>query len=239
MTAFYKRSPIGFAIVWIVAYVVGSSIAEELSWVLGGSKLLVTVFHVALMAVLLRFIIKNNEQREFGLCLPTVEAKRVWYYLPLVLLSTVNLWFGVRWNDTVFETVLYMVSMACVGVLEELIFRGLLFRAMSRDNLRAAIVVSSVTFGIGHIANLLSGAPLLPTLCQIAYATACGFLFVILFYRGKSLLPCILAHSFVNVTHVIADQTGETTVQTVVVSLVICAVAAGYAVTLNKRLANA
>lgn len=236
MTAFYRRSPLGFAIAWIVVYIVGSSVAEELSRMLGVPKLLVAVFHTALAAVLLRFVVKNDERCEYGLCLPTVSAKRVWYYLPLILMSTVNLWFGIRLNGTVFETVWYMVSMACVGVLEELIFRGLLFRAMCRDNVRAAIVVSSVTFGIGHIVNLFSGAPFLPTLCQIAYATAFGFLFVILFYRGKSLIPCILAHSFVNVTHVIADQTDETAVRTVAVSLVLCAVATGYAVILNKRL---
>ncbi len=236
MTAFYKRSPLGFAITWIVVYVVGSSIAESLWLILRVYKLATAVFHLALTVVLLRFIFKNGEQREYGLCLPTVAAKRVWYYLPLILMSTVNLWFGIRLNDAPFETVSYMVSMACVGVLEELIFRGLLFRAMCRDNVRAAIVVSSVTFGIGHIVNLFSGAQLLPTLCQIAYATAFGFLFVILFYRGKSLIPCILAHSFVNVTDTIMDQTGETNTRTIVVSLILCAVATGYALILNKRL---
>ena len=54
-----------------------------------------------------------------------------------------------------------MVSMLFVGVLEEVIFRGLLFLAMAKDSMKAAVIVSSVTFGMGHIVNLLSGAPLL------------------------------------------------------------------------------
>ena len=98
-----------------------------------------------------------------------------------------------------------------------------------RSPLGFAIAVSSVTFGVGHIVNLFSGAQLLPTLCQIAYATAFGFLFVILFHRGKSLIPCILAHSFVNVTDTVMDKMGETSTRTIVVSLILCAAATGYA----------
>jgi membrane protease YdiL (CAAX protease family) len=94
--------------------------------------------------------------------------------------------------------------MLCVGVIEEVIFRGFLFRAMSKDNLIAAIIVSSITFGFGHIVNLLSGAEVLSTLLQIAYATAAGFMFTILFYKSGSLLPCIAAHGLVNAASVFA-----------------------------------
>ena len=56
----------------------------------------------------------------------------------------------------------------------------------------------SITFGIGHIINLLNGADILPTLMQIIYATAGGYLFVTLFYKSKSLWPCIITHILVN-----------------------------------------
>ena len=69
---------------------------------------------------------------------------------------------------------------------------------MEKDNLKLATVVSSVTFGIGHIVNLFNGAELLPTLLQICYATAIGFLFVIIFIKSKSIIPCIIAHSVNN-----------------------------------------
>ena len=60
-----------------------------------------------------------------------------------------NLWFGVTMNMDIPNTVFYVASMLCVGFLEEVIFRGLLFKAMEKDSLKAAIVVTSLTFGIG------------------------------------------------------------------------------------------
>lgn len=102
--------------------------------------------------------------------------------------------------------------MLCVGLLEEVIFRGLLFAAIAKDNVKSAIVISSVTFGIGHIINLFngSGMKLVNSLCQIVFATAVGFLLVTIFYRGGSLLPCILVHSAINTLGTFASNAGLT-----------------------------
>jgi len=51
---------------------------------------------------------------------------------------------------------------------------------------------------VNKSANLLNGADLIPTLVQICYATSIGYLFVIIFYKSKSLIPCIITHSLVN-----------------------------------------
>ena len=69
---------------------------------------------------------------------------------------------------------------------------------MEKDNVKRAIIVSSITFGMGHIVNLLNGADLIPTLMQICYAISIGYLFVIIFYKSKSLIPCIITHCLVN-----------------------------------------
>lgn len=102
--------------------------------------------------------------------------------------------------------------MLCVGFVEEVIFRGFLFRAIAKDNVKTAIVISSVTFGLGHLINLVngSGMDLTENLFQIIGAIALGFLFVILSYRGGSLLPCIITHSTINITSVFANETGLT-----------------------------
>lgn len=90
--------------------------------------------------------------------------------------------------------------MLCVGFIEEVIFRGFLFKAIAKDNLKSAIIISSVTFGVGHLVNLFnrSGMDLVSNLCQICFAIAVGFLLVTIFYRGGSLLPCIITHSAIN-----------------------------------------
>ena len=71
---------------------------------------------------------------------------------------------------------------------------------------REALLNSMEAHGIGHIVNLLNGKDLIPTLLQVCYAIAIGFLFTIIFYKGKSLLPCIIAHSFVNSSSVFAVE---------------------------------
>ena len=105
--------------------------------------------------------------------------------------------------------------MLCVGFLEEVIFRGLLFTAIARNNIKSAVIISSVTFGIGHIINLFngSGMELVSNLCQIVFAIAVGFLLVTIFSRGGSLLPCILVHSAINTLGTFAND-AELTMQT-------------------------
>lgn len=84
-------------------------------------------------------------------------------------------------NLSVLEAFLHVISMLGVGFLEEIIFRGFLFKAMSKTSVKSAILVSSLTFGMGHIVNLLNGRDVLETLLQLCYACAIGFVFVIIF----------------------------------------------------------
>ena len=75
-----------------------------------------------------------------------------------------------------------------------------------------AIIISSVTFGVGHLINLFngSGMDLAANLCQICFAIAIGFLLVTIFYRGGSLFPCILTHSAINALSTFANEAGFT-----------------------------
>ena len=121
--------------------------------------------------------------------------------------------------------------MLCVGFLEEMIFRGFLFNALVRDGVKSAIIISSVSFGIGHIVNLVngSGAELLPTMLQVVYAIAIGFAFVMIYYKTKSLLPCILTHSILNSLSVFSNEEIVTPQKQIISSILIALIAAGYA----------
>ena len=79
---------------------------------------------------------------------------------------------------------------------------------MAKDQLRSAIIVSALTFGLGHIVNLFngSGRDLPSTLVQIAFAVSVGFVLVLIFYHGRSLIPCILFHSANNALKVFAAE---------------------------------
>ena len=103
-----------------------------------------------LRIVLFVFIRRNGLQKQYGLCRSPIPARCFLYYVPLVILASGNLWNGAALICSPAETVCRVVCMLCVGFLEEVIFRGLLFTAIARNNIKSAVIISSVTFGIGH-----------------------------------------------------------------------------------------
>ena len=48
------------------------------------------------------------------------------------------------------------------------------------------------------IVNLFNGAEFILTLMQVCYAMAAGYVFVIIFQKSKSLVPCIIIHALIN-----------------------------------------
>ena len=152
-----------------------------------------TLFSVALLAL----VISLKRVSYFGLT-KVENVKKYLYFFPLLLIVSVQLWTGININNTPSEILFHIIFMINVGFLEEMIFRGFLFKMMAKDNLKSAIIVSAITFGMGHIVNLLNGASLFSTLMQICYATAIGYILVIIFYKSKSLVPCIITHAAFN-----------------------------------------
>jgi membrane protease YdiL (CAAX protease family) len=238
MNKLYNKSKLKFALSWIINYVIGTSAADELSRLIGIEKIITVPFLFALCTIAVVWMKKNGLFAEFGLCRSKISAQKFLYYIPLIILVSCNFWCGVKMNGSWWEFALYALSMIGVGFLEELIFRGFLFKAMAKDGITSAVIVSSVTFGIGHIVNLFngSGATLLPNLCQVVSAIAFGFLFVIIFHRGGSLIPCILAHQFINVTSFFANESAMDNTDRIIQSLVLCVIALAYTAALLKTL---
>jgi len=100
-----------------------------------------------------------------------------------------------------------------VGVFEEVLFRGLVFKILlkkmghSKRGLLSACAISSVIFGMHHIVNIgsivinaenLSIGVVFPVISQIIYSTAFGLLAVALFIRSGTLWIPILIHGVGN-----------------------------------------
>ena len=229
MIKLYQKSEMTFAVLWIVAYVVLTSLADQLSEAVGIMKSVTAALHVG-MSLLLFFWIRNHHlSRKYGFCRPEVPAGRFLYYAPLILIASMAFWGGMKKQFAFPEDALEIVSMCCVGFLEEVIFRGLLFRAMEKDNLKSAILVSSLTFGLGHIVNLFNGSGRDPasTLIQIVFATLVGFVLVWIFYHGKSLIPCILFHSANNALKVFSAEGSFSPQTEMIISLAVTLVVLG------------
>lgn len=241
MNKLYEKNELTFALVWIVVYCVLQSLANPLNKAIGVAYAASAAFCVLQTVVLFAFIRKNHLQKRYGLCKSPVSACRFLYYVPLLILASGNLWNGVALNYTPVETVCRIICMLCVGFLEEVIFRGLLFEAIAKDNIKSAVIISSVTFGIGHIINLFNGSGMdfVNNLCQIVFAIAVGFLLVTVFYRGGSLLPCILVHSAINTLGTFANDMNLTTETHLLHLAVLIAVTVAYTLILTRTLPKA
>lgn len=232
MKKFYDKTELGFALVWIGIYCVFMSLGDNLSASIGVEKFITFPIAMVLSLILLIFLKKNGLFEKTGLCKSKITTRKMLYYFPILLLLTANLWHGVKVNMSIIETVLYMLTMFGVGFLEEIIFRGLLFNAMLKDNVKAAIIVSSLTFGMGHIINLIngSGAELVPNLLQVVYASAAGFMFVMIYYRTKSLVVCIVTHGLFNALSAFANETNLSLQNQMVSCVLLVLISGGYAV---------
>ena len=238
MKKLYEKNKLAFAIVWIVVYCVLQSLANLLNKAIGVAYAASAAFCVVQTVVLFTFIRKNNLQKLYGLCKSPVPACRFLYYVPLLILASGNLWNSVALNYSPAATACRIVCMLCVGFLEEVIFRGLLFKAIAKGNIKSAIVISSVTFGVGHIINLFNGTgmDLVDNLCQIVFAIAVGFLLVTIFYRGGSLLPCIIVHAAINTLSTFANDTNLTAEMHLLHLVVLIVITVAYTLILTRTL---
>lgn len=233
MKKLYEKSEIWFAVIWIIIYVAAFSMADSVSESLGVYKSVTALLGVILSIILFVWIKKNNLMEKYGLCAFQGNLKNYLFFLPLVIMVSTRLWAGIAVVVSLLECVLYIVSMLGAGFLEEIIFRGFLFKAMCKSNVKRAVIVSSITFGIGHIVNLLNGQVALDTIVQIIFAVAVGFCFTIIFYKGKSLLPCIIAHGINNSLGIFGAEGSQAF--SIIIAVVLCVVLVGYTLWIIKK----
>ena len=206
MSKFFEKNELFICILLIVIYLISNSLCMQEFEIGSIPTVVVNILLTLVICIFIKFM-KLNEY----LCLNKVkDSKKYLYFFPLILIISVNLWNGINLSLSIKEIILYILAMIFIGFLEEIIFRGFLLQMMLKDNEKVAIIVTSLTFGIGHIINLLNGAEVLSTVLQIIYAVSIGYLFAIIVIKSKSIWPCIVTHSMVNALSVF-NQPNEVT----------------------------
>lgn len=182
-----------FAVLMLILYVASGFVPEGTAFIWG------VLYIAALSAFISGFIVRKGLTRKYGLVWPE-NWRRFLYFIPLWIIASTNLWGGVVPCFRGAPLVYSVISMVFVGFLEEIIFRGLLFKALLReDRPFPAIIVSSAIFGLFHLINLYNGQSVLVTLVQVVFAMALGIAFTMTFYKSGSLLPAIIAHSLFDI----------------------------------------
>lgn len=223
-----KNKELFYTIIYIIFYVISNSIVLNNYGQISIQSLLVnTVITVTLIST----IISTKKTKYYGLT-KVNKPKKYLYFIPLILLVLINFIGGIKIVNTPKEIVLFMLTMLEVGFIEEILFRGFLFKTIEKDDQKIAIIITSLTFGIGHIVNLLNGADFTPTLIQIIYSVSVGYLFVKILIKTKSLWPCIITHSLLNALSIFSNQT---TTIFYILSILILIISISYSFYLNKK----
>jgi hypothetical protein len=230
-----EKSPIWHAMAWIVIFIVLVGAGDAASAAVGRDNAATAPVLVALSVVLLLYVRANGWVVYYGLRAPRrPDYRTTLYYLPLLLLVLLQLPKGFDHRLDALDVALVIVLMLCVGFLEELIFRGFLYQAISeRRGVNRAIVISGVTFGIGHIVNLARGYTGEQQLLQIVVAVAIGLVLALLVAVTGSIMPGVVFHILINIS---GDLTTMDLQQELYVSVGVLVICLAYGTYLVRRL---
>lgn len=202
MRHLYEKNEVRHFLVWLAIYLGLSIVAINIGAALGiGEHEIVALPLLVLAVVMLVYFRRTGIGPEIGLGTPAaVSAPRMWFYLPLLVLVGFPLITGVRDDLTALAVAAIVVHYAASGFLEEVLFRGLLLRALLKEGRPLwAVVISSLTFGIGHVISVLIGQSGQDTVFQIINATVVGLLFTLVVLATGNLTAVIIAHILYNI----------------------------------------
>ena len=153
----------------------------------------------------------------------TPKMKRSKYFINILLaLACVAIYFGSLWifaillGDFVLDPSVifgppritsfgliygwfFFIVMLIPGIWEEWAFRGVIIPLNSKKYSKLTVlIISSISFGLFHLVNIIFGQYWVSTLFQVIYAGALGFLFGYIFIKTNSLLPSIILHYLID-----------------------------------------
>ena len=139
-----------------------------------------------------------------------LASRRWWLITTLIVVYTgaCALWsfFGTLGVDLSVDRgmTLVLVNAGLAGVVEELLFRGLVLYLLvtawggTRRGVVASVLASAVLFGASHLLNLVSGGTVV-TILQVTEASLSAVLYGALVLSSGSVWPAVALHSMVNV----------------------------------------
>lgn len=202
MKKLYESKAVLHSLVWLGAYLILNTITDNIAGAMNIDFNMVTAIPNLVLAVGCFYYLKRTGIAEdIGLLTKPAEKNSVMlFYIPLLLLPLLNLFYGINTSLSATEIALLLAMYIAVGFMEEVIFRGLMFKALLKKWNRFIVVVFiSFTFAIGHIVSMAAiGQSSTDTVFQIINAFVVGFMFMEVILASGNLTICIIAHILYN-----------------------------------------
>lgn len=179
---------------WILVTLYGAK------WLHGGEKVALNElvkngvgWQFAAAVVALFAAIALFKWRDMHCGAPHSLLKVMWFpVLVLLAISSLALITGLPSGRQMF---FIFLNTLLVGVSEEVMFRGVLFRALLTNyRVWTAIIVTTVLFGGIHVLNVFTTGELVAAMLQSVGAAMSGLFFIAIVIRTGSLWPAIIYH---------------------------------------------
>lgn len=215
MSSTIKRNGV-LAVILFIVYLSQNILRNILVNMLAINELVATLITVMFFGALAIFLVKKDNYFKVRY---TSKTCITYIIIVTLILSVINLFpFDLSIGIT---TLSVFLTMLFVGLMEELIFRGCIYKICAEKwGALKAVVFSSVLFGFIHIINILQDDMVMVVL-QIIYATCIGVVYAMVMYKEQGIILCILAHAIIN----IAGNLGTTeTVYKEIIFTIMCVV---------------
>lgn len=231
MLNLYNNKPVLHSLVWLMAYLVMNTITGNYAGLTDVEPYIISAVPNLLLAAVCFFYLKrNNIASEIGLLTkPTERPTTMLFYLPLLALPFLNLLYGINREISTANLLTLLLMYTGVGFMEEVIFRGLMFKALSKKwNRYVVVAFISITFGIGHIVSMVAiNQSAGDTALQIINACVVGFLFMVIILASGNLTICIITHILYNfIANISLVNSTDTSI--IIISLVIIVLYVAY-----------
>lgn len=207
MRKLQEDKPVWHAVIWIAIYVVAVNIGDNLGEVTQFPQL-TSIVLVVLSMVLVVYMWIGGRLAFYGI--RPVHPRTLpltLFYVPLFGITFVQYAQGLAPGLDLRAVAFAVLLVIAVGFIEELLFRGFLLQALrTRGSLTRAIIISGVTFGIGHIVNLLRGYSLIDQALQLAGAVLIGVALAYCVVLTGSILPGVVFHALFNLSGTLTNH---------------------------------
>lgn len=223
MLQLYKDKAVLHSLVWLMIYLLLNTITGNLAGSLGLEPYLVSSLpNLLLSVVCLYYLMRSNIAADIGLLTKSTEkSKTMLFYLPLLIIPFLNLFYGINIDLSPTQILAILAMYIGVGFMEEIIFRGLMFKALSQKwNHYAVVIFISLTFAFGHAVSIVAiDQSVGDTVLQIINAFVVGFLFTIVVIASGNLTICIITHILYNFMADIS-LVGSTDIEIIIISFI-------------------
>jgi uncharacterized protein len=230
MKKLQENKPIWHALIWIMAYIVLVNIGDNLPTILGIEGLATVIILIAFSLILLVYLKKNNWFELYGFNkIKKSDLTKALFFIPLIITIPLHYFRGINKELGYTGFILAILLMMCVGFLEELLFRGFLYQGILKEKgITRAVLISGVTFGIGHVVNLARGYSAGHQIIQIVVGIFIGILLALIVALTNNIIPCVLWHIFFNFSGTVTNSNLKMETYMVLIVAIICTLYSAY-----------